>query len=300
MNISNWVRDHTIHRIIAGSHLYGTAKPDSDIDIRGVCLAPPETLIGLSEFKQYQKNDADWVIYELRRFCSLALNANPNILDILMAPKEMWQICDSRWELIYENRYAFLSQKARHTFSGYGVSQLKRIQRHRRWLLDPPDHKPLQEEFGGVWDGSTYQFPKVTREKEYRAACQKWDNYQRWLAERNPKRAELERLYSFDTKHASHLVRLMLQGIKLLDQGFYNPCLSDEDREIVLDVLGGDWKYETLIAWAEDMDKYIHEMPSALPRRPNRKIVEQLCMKIYLDELVNKYNNAIVGGNSDN
>lgn len=67
VNIPEWVRNNTIHRIVAGSHLYGTARPDSDIDIRGVCLAPVETLIGLSQFKQYQKENADWVICKLPR-----------------------------------------------------------------------------------------------------------------------------------------------------------------------------------------------------------------------------------------
>ncbi len=288
MNIKEWVDSNTIHRIIAGSHLYGTARPDSDIDVRGVCLAPPETLIGLSEFKQYQKEGEDWVVYELRRFCSLALNANPNILDLLMASEETWQVRDRRWETIYENRQSFLSQKVRHTFSGYAVSQLKRIQRHRRWLIDPPDHKPLHEEFGGVWGGSTFQLPKVVREKEYRAACQKWKNYQRWLSERNPKRASLERQFGYDTKHAGHLVRLMLQCTGLLRDGTYNPRLSNDDLVMVLAVLGGAWEYDVLIRWAEEMDEHVHEMPSVLPKRPDRKLVEQLCMDIYLKELRGK------------
>lgn len=286
VDIKEWVHDNTIHRIVAGSHLYGTSRPDSDVDIRGVCLGPPETLIGLSEFKQYQgSKDEDCTIYELRRFCSLALGANPNILDILMAPRETWQVSDLRWKLIYENRQAFLSQKVRYTFSGYAVSQLKRIQRHRRWLVDPPDRKPTQEEFGGVWDGATFQFPKIAREKEYRTACEKWKNYQRWLKERNPKRAALERQFGYDTKHASHLVRLMTQAHKLLLFGTYNPHLQPVDLAMVKEVLSGGWEYETLVSWAENMDKVIHEMDSNLPQRPNRKLVEQLCMKIYLEEL---------------
>ena len=287
MNIEEWVQNNTIHQVVAGSHLYGTARPDSDIDVRGVCLAPTETLLGLSEFQQYQSGgeDNDLVIYELRRFCALALNANPNILDILMAPGEARQIIDPRWDIIYENRQAFLSQKARHTFSGYAVSQLKRIQRHRHWLTDPPDHRAAQEEFGGTWDGSTYQFPKVAREQEYRAACKKWGDYQRWLAERNPRRAELERQFGYDTKHASHLVRLMLQCVRLLRDGEYDPRLYGDDLEMVLAVMGGAWEYEVLISWSEDMDKRIHEMDSVLLQRPNRKLVEQLCIGIYLEEL---------------
>ncbi len=284
MNIGQWVKDNTIHSIVAGSRLYGTAREDSDIDIRGVCLGPPETLIGLSEFKQYQGGGEDSTIYELRRFCSLALAANPNILDILFAPLSAWQVEDSRWQIIYDNRHAFLSEKVRYTFSGYAISQLKRIERHRKWLVDPPDHKPTQVEYEATWDGSTFQFPKIAREKEYRAANEKWKNYQRWLKERNPKRAELERKYLYDVKHASHLVRLCIKVQSVLLTGTYYPDLRDGELIMVLDVLNGKWQYELLVAWAEGMDTCIREMSTSLPRAPNRKLVEQLCMQIYREE----------------
>lgn len=285
MNIEKWVQSNTIHTIIAGSRLYGTAGPDSDVDVRGVCLAPPETLIGLSEFKQFQ-GEGDTVIYELRRFCHLALGANPNILDLLMATEESWQIEDPRWRLIYANRHAFLSQKVRYTFSGYAVSQLKRIQRHRSWLVAPPDHQPTQEEYGGVWDGATYQFPKIAREKEYRTARTKWDNYQRWLKERNPRRAELERRYGYDTKYAAHLARLMVQARRLLRHGTYNPRLKGRDLAIVRDVLAGKWDYDRLVDWAEKMDEHVrNKAATSLPHSPNRKLVERLVMGIYLEEL---------------
>src|ERR1039458_5020213 len=35
------------------------------------------------------------------------------------------------------------------------------------------------------------------------------DQYNGWKAQRNPKRAELEAKFGYDTKHAMHLVRLM-------------------------------------------------------------------------------------------
>jgi len=290
MNIEKWVQNNTIHQIIAGSHLYGTSRPDSDVDIRGVCLAPKETLIGLSNFEQFQKDEPDLVIYELRRFCHLALNANPNILDILFAPEEVWQVFDSRWMIIYKHRQAFLSQKVRHTFSGYAISQLKRICGHRVWLTDPPDHQPTQEEFGGIWDGSTFQFPKTAREKEYQTARQKWNQYQKWLAERNPKRAELEKKYGYDTKHAGHPVRLMGKAEGLLLFGTYSPRLDSSELQMVKGVLEGGWEYETLVNWAERMDTTIHEMHSPLPNKPNRKLIEKLCIGIYLDEWRNNGN----------
>jgi len=50
-------------------------------------------------------------------------------------------------------------------------------------------------------------------------------------------------------------------------------------------VMRGEWQYEALISWAEEMDKRIHEMDSPLPNKPDRKLVDGLCVGIYLHEL---------------
>lgn len=277
----------TIHRIVAGSRLYGFAMPESDVDLRGVCLTPVESLLGLHRFQQYQEQgDTDVCIYELRRFCDLALGANPNILDILMAPPTRWEMHTCYWGRIYDIRHAFLSQKIRYTFSGYAVSQLKRIKGHRKWLTNPPDHQPAQEEFGGEWDGeSSYVFPRINDEKAYRGALKTWNQYQTWLENRNPKRAELERKYGYDVKHAKHLVRLMLSAVHILEDCDYNPVLASSDLKTVVAVGNGEWDYDYLIFWAEGMDKQIHDMPTELPKKPDFNLVESTVIGIYRDYL---------------
>jgi hypothetical protein len=87
MDMQAWTTEHAIHKIWAGSRLYGTARPDSDWDLRDVCLMPLEALLGLMRFDQYQRHsdEEDTCIYGLTRFFALALDANPNILDILCA-----------------------------------------------------------------------------------------------------------------------------------------------------------------------------------------------------------------------
>jgi predicted nucleotidyltransferase len=44
--------------------------------------------------------------------------------------------------------------KVRQTFLGYAMAQLKRIQTHRGWLLNPPRQRPARREFG-LPDGPT-------------------------------------------------------------------------------------------------------------------------------------------------
>jgi predicted nucleotidyltransferase len=286
MNAKAWAENHSIHRIVAGSHLYGTNRPDSDIDIRGVCLMPIEALLGLSPFEQYQvtNDQEDITIYGLSKFFALALDANPNILDILCAPPETWQLNTTLWNKIHQERHLFLSQKLRYTFSGYAISQLKRLERHHEWLVRPPDHQPEPEEFG-CWvetddkGGQTLRGEAPLDTQHYQQAMQRWQQYQTWLKERNPARAALEAAYGYDTKHACHLVRLMLKVAGVLTTGDYSPRLEGDDLNIVLSVLHGEWSYERLVSWAQLSDITVREMPSILPYSPNRKAAEQLLVQ---------------------
>ena len=283
----DWVTNNTntIHKIRAGSHLYGTATSKSDIDIRGVCLAPVEAVLGLRNFEQYQVNneEKDICIYELRKFCRLALQANPNILDILFAPPSTWLTETMAWQNIYSNRHLFLSQRVRNTFSGYARSQLKRIQGHRKWLVDPPDHQPTQDEFDATYSSDKSQWVWTTqqRQAEYKAALKHWNQYQKWLKERNPKRAELERKYLRDTKHSAHLVRLLLQAQNILSEGDYTPVLRGADLLAVRSEMNGTLSYDQLMGWVERQDALVQSMPSNLSKKPDVQAVEQLVIDIY-------------------
>ena len=136
----------------AGSHAYGTSTPTSDLDVRGVFIPPVEYILGMSKIEQYQEagtaDRPDLVIYELRKYIALAADANPNILEIVFADdSDILSITDVG-RILRSNRHLFLSKKARHTFSGYAMSQLKRIESHRRWLLNPPTTPPKRADFG--------------------------------------------------------------------------------------------------------------------------------------------------------
>lgn len=121
---------HLIYKTVAGSRLYGTSRPQSDYDFRGVAIEPLEGLIGLSSrFEQAERKEPDEVIWGLGKFLRLALENNPNILDMLFAPQEHWITAAPAWEYIYDQRHDFLSTKVRQTYVGYAVSQLKRMKR---------------------------------------------------------------------------------------------------------------------------------------------------------------------------
>lgn len=159
----------TILYTVSGSQAYGMATDTSDIDIRGVALGSRESYLGLSGgFEQLEnpehfppldvfspreqeiisRTKLEGTIYELRKFLRLALGCNPNIIEVLYCRDEEVRLITPEGERLREARDLFLSAKAKHTLSGYATSQINRIKRHNRWLLDPPKAPPDREDFG--------------------------------------------------------------------------------------------------------------------------------------------------------
>ena len=290
-----------MHKLImatlAGSHLYGTNRPDSDIDIRGVCFSPKEALLGLSGFEQYQPKGSaaveyskeqfgiesdDVTIYALNKFFMLCLNANPNIIELLFAPQDKVLFSSPAWVTIMENRHLFLSTKIVHTFAGYAFSQLKRIQRHKEWLDSPPvEPDPL--EYGLYSDGKGAQkWRSNTLATFYREQQTRWKQYQTWRKNRNPARAKLEAQYGYDTKHAMHLYRLSLEAKELLTTGRLTLPLCSQTKDTCMSVLNGQVDYDTVVAKAHSLKKELQELEkdSVLPKRSNHKAAERLLIEL--------------------
>jgi predicted nucleotidyltransferase len=145
----NWIHTHTIFLTRHGSHAYGLNTPTSDLDVKGVAIPPAEYLLGyLKHFEQLEVHEPDLVIYEMRKFFRLAADCNPNIIEVLWTDPADHLMVSPLGEALLTHRAAFLSQKARHTFSGYAISQLKRIKGHYRWLKNPPKAPPTRAECG--------------------------------------------------------------------------------------------------------------------------------------------------------
>lgn len=153
---------HTIFLSVSGSHSYGMSTENSDLDMRGIIIPPKEYFLGLSNFEQtnimtdlelninfkYDKTKpSDIQRLSLIKFVSLALDCNPNIIEQLFVPDDCILLMTDYWKQILNIKNDFLSTRAFYSFSGYAFSQLSRIKRHRRWLLNPPKEPPKRKDF---------------------------------------------------------------------------------------------------------------------------------------------------------
>jgi predicted nucleotidyltransferase len=277
---------YVLVEVVGGSRLYGTHRSDSDYDYRGVCLAPIPALIGLDPtFEQVEQHDpVDRVTMELRKFLGLALGNNPNILDTLFAPKDQWVKATDDWLTIWNLRHDVLSQKVRKSYVGYAMSQLKRIEGHARWLQNPPE-QPDANDFGDYDGQQHWRWYGELEQKNYADLKKEWENYQAWFKGRNPVRHALEVKHGYDTKHAGHLFRLIIQAQNILRDMDFNPVLEGIDLEHVQAVMRGDLSYAQLITMANNAFTLVDTMPSNLPKEPDRSKLNRAVQGVYADYL---------------
>lgn len=155
--MADWLNERMIYLARHGSQAYGTTVPDSDIDLRGIAVPPKAYFLGfVHTFEQTEtvqpvthgQPKTERVVFEIRKFMRLAADCNPNVLEILFVhPTDCLQITPAGEHLLAA-RSLFLSKKAKYTFSGYAIAQLKRIKSHRDWLLHPPSKPPVRSAYG--------------------------------------------------------------------------------------------------------------------------------------------------------
>lgn len=151
---------------LGGSKSYGTNHSLSDTDWKGVVVPPRRyhmtTLYNFEQtvWKSEEKSgrvseqdgipeaDEEGVIYGFDKFVKLCAAANPNVIELLFLREEDYAIISDEGRYLIENRDLFLSQRALYTFTGYAMSQLKRIRTHKGWIDNPPTHKPTRQEYG--------------------------------------------------------------------------------------------------------------------------------------------------------
>lgn len=128
---------NTILRGVVGSVALGlNLEGADDRDELGICIEPPEYVLGLSHFEQWvfrtkpmgvrsEHGDLDLTVYSLRKFCRMAAQGNPSIILVLYLPAYTI-VTDAGRELLAK-RDMFASCEVGKRFLGYMTSQKMRL-----------------------------------------------------------------------------------------------------------------------------------------------------------------------------
>src|SRR4051794_2469824 len=124
-----------ILRTTVGSVVHGLSNPGTDDrDEMGVCIEPPEYLLGFHRFEHFVyrtqpegvssgPGDLDLVVYGLRKFCSLALKGSPTVLLPLFVTGEHLLVQTPAGEALRALAPAFVARSTGRAFLGYLTTQ---------------------------------------------------------------------------------------------------------------------------------------------------------------------------------
>jgi predicted nucleotidyltransferase len=308
-----WLRKATIFVTRHGSHAYGTNIEGSDEDFKGICIAPMYYRLGnLHSFEQKDKGfgDSDACIYDVKKFFKLATDCNPNIIEVLHTDESDWIYPDrlvqavrhgAQLKRIKTHRNWLLHPiEAQPTRKGFGLpdeptldrDQLNAIQSEVDKLADKlggegftrdrveDNDVELVEKVAQNHEVSKNLIETIVKERRFRNAMKQYQQYQAWKSQRNEKRAALEAKYGYDTKHAMHLVRLMRMATEILDGK--GVIVKRPDKDDLLGIRAGTWKFDDLMAWAEKMELELHTKyaESKLPHDPPRQKLDDLLIDV--------------------
>jgi hypothetical protein len=128
---------------VSGAHLYGFPSPDSDWDLRGVHVLPPEQVVGLEEgpftievAENRPELELDLVTHDARKFFDLLLRRNGYVLEQLLSPLIIHTTPEH--DELKALAPACITRHHRHHYRGFAETQ---------WALfrkeSPPRVKPL-------------------------------------------------------------------------------------------------------------------------------------------------------------
>jgi predicted nucleotidyltransferase len=99
------------------------------------------------------------------------------------------------------------------------------------------------------------------------------------------KRKELVEKFGYDTKNASHLIRLLQQGIEFLNEG--ELYVERENASQLLEIKHGEWKLERVLEESKRLFDLaqVSYVQSKLPNKPDFKRADELCVKLIRSKL---------------
>ncbi|WP_241564045.1 nucleotidyltransferase domain-containing protein [Nonomuraea polychroma] len=112
--------------VVVGSRAYGLQTDTSDTDRRGVFAAPTAAFWRLDKPATHRDGPLpEQFSWEVERFCMLALDANPTVLECLWSP--VVELITPAGRRLRDLRGAFVSAKAHSSFAGYADAQFRRL-----------------------------------------------------------------------------------------------------------------------------------------------------------------------------
>jgi predicted nucleotidyltransferase len=305
--------DNKILLIRAGSHLYGTNTPESDEDFVGVFMPDKKHVFGFNHVEEVDlsvknknedgKNTKDAIdkkLYEYRKFIKLAIEVNPNIIELLFVNPENVLFINDYGKRLLEKRHLFPWIQTRKKILAYafnqkhkifikrdnyldiisGIDYLESLNNDTMYLAEAVQKttfgqsifkirydKDQNTKFVQIGDLNLQPYYHAKRAKEILQA----------RADRFGHRLELVNKYSYDTKFAGNVIRLLFNGRRILKTCELVMPFPEDERKILLEIKTGKWSLSQILDYSNELEREINalEKDTKLPKEPKTKEIEE-------------------------
>jgi hypothetical protein len=307
-----------LYRVESGSQLYGITTAESDVDYSTVFMPTAYDLFSLqkcefinnstkssSENRRNTAEDVDDQQYSLQRFVQLVIHGNPNLLEILFCKKPVFE--DPVITPLKENASRLISRKVYDSFTGFAISQKKKLQyKSQRFLQLEKAWKGLEEgapiqvadpsaqmtEGLANWLNSVlteYKGDKHNRQSFhaglpvkmiYEKIKKEYDEYG-WRVHTTT----FETL-GYDVKFGAHAVRLFHEGIQLLTTGVLEFPITGQAYEDIMAIRRGE---VPLVKFYQICDRYEEDNRKANELTTLQDVPDWKWANQYLVDTLEKY-----------
>lgn len=206
---------------LVGSRLYGTNSETSDEDWRGFVVPPLENMIGLSiqKFEQKEFTGQDKIIYSFENFLKNLIRGNTNLLESLFSPNYE---CSTIGRMVRDHRYLFISKMNYRSIRGFANAEMRKVRGVRLEISDTvPTYKDSIDNLC-----TTFQLKRFERDaiidiiEDGRPDLKlKLETPNTGTGGVGEKRRLVIDKCGYDVKSASHVIRLLSEGIELMTTG---------------------------------------------------------------------------------
>lgn len=317
--VTNFFKDNPDKAICllgyGGSIAYGTNLPTSDVDIRGIYTHSPIDILSHNVSEQWCDKNSDTTIYGIEKIFKLLSNCNPNVIELLGLKPEHYLYINKYGQEILDNKKIFLSKTAVHSFGGYAMAQLRRLDnKSMRELSQPEQEKHI---LNSIYNAKySFEYPELENFDLYIDKSDKEDfeseifmdmtmkHYplRDWLGmwnsmkdiaksynsigKRNSHALEHGKL----AKHQMHLVRLFYMCFDILEKEEII-TYREKEHELLMDIRNGKYLDENSQPTTEfremlnELEKRLEyaKINTSLPEKVNQQKVRDLLYSINLD-----------------
>ena len=165
-----------------------------------------------------------------------------------------------------------------------GCNDMYRLYHHGKGFVDEDGMNIVLKSISQ--DRERNDFAGVVRvnEEEYRKARREYDSFWEWMANRNEARYmnDWDGNGKVDWKNMMHTMRLLMCAEAIARDGVPRIRFAGDERQYLLDIRNGKYRYDEILAKAEEMMNGLEELfrQSSLPNSADVKSINDWYLKI--------------------